>query len=146
MNRRMNHHGEYAPATAPMPGRSWHAAPGLVALFGALLMASAPSAAADVDPGRAQFVRSCGACHTAERGGANFNGPNLFGVFGRRAGTAAGFSYSDSLAKADWTWDERTLDRWLTDSRKGHPTAEMAYRQPDPEKRALVIRYLETMR
>ena len=109
-------------------------------------MASAPCAAADEDPGRAQFVRSCGSCHTADRGGANFSGPNLFGIYGRRAGTAAGFSYSDSLAKADWVWNERTLDRWLADSRKGHPTAEMAYRQPDPEKRALVIRYLETMR
>lgn len=118
----------------------------MAALFGVLLMAATPCAAADDDPGRAQFVRSCGACHTAERGGANFSGPNLFGVYGRRAGTAEGFGYSNTLAKADWTWDERALDRWLADSRKGHPMAEMAYRQPDAVKRALVIQYLAKMK
>ena len=135
-----------AMAIRPVVGRSRLALPGRAMLFGALLMASAPCTAADDDPGRAQFVRSCGACHTAERGGAHFSGPNLFGIFGRRAGTAEGFGYSNTLAKADWKWDERALDRWLADSRKGHPMAEMAYRQPDPEKRALVIRYLEKMR
>jgi cytochrome c len=133
-------------ATGPVVGRSRLALLGWAALSGTLLMASAPCDAADEDPGREQFVRSCGACHTADRGGAHFNGPNLFGVFGRRAGTAEGFGYSATLAKADWTWNKHTLDRWLADSRKGHPMAEMAYRQPDPEKRALVIRYLEKMR
>ena len=133
-------------ATGPVVGRSRLALLGWAALSGTLLMASAPCDAADEDPGRAQFVRSCGACHTADRGGAHFNGPNLFGVYGRRAGTAEGFGYSNTLARAGWTWNKHTLDRWLADSRKGHPMAEMAYRQPDPEKRALVIRYLEKMR
>lgn len=122
------------------------AGPGAAALAGALLMVSAPGRAADDDAGRAQFVTSCGACHTAERGGAHVAGPNLFGVYGRRAGTAEGFVYSSTLANAAWTWDRQNLDRWLADSRKGHPMTEMAYRQPDPEKRALVIRYLEKMR
>jgi cytochrome c len=36
--------------------------------------------------------------------------PNLFGVFGRKAGSVPDFKYSPSFAQADFIWDEAHLD------------------------------------
>ncbi|MGC4107205.1 MAG: hypothetical protein QM753_12855 [Thermomicrobiales bacterium] len=42
-------------------------------------------------------------------------GPNLWGVFGRKAGTEAGFNYSDGLKAAGFTWDAEHIDKWIAD-------------------------------
>src|SRR5690348_13030387 len=70
------------------------------------LLADLPAAyqSADLSNGEAKFAL-CRSCHTTDQGGSDMIGPNLWGVFGRKAGTKAGFSYSDGLAKAGWTWD-----------------------------------------
>jgi cytochrome c len=47
--------------------------------------------AEDSDSNKQQFLTSCGVCHTAEHGAPNRLGPNLYGVFGRKAGTVNGF-------------------------------------------------------
>jgi cytochrome c2 len=36
-------------------------------------------------------------------------------MYGRQAGKAADFIYSDAVKSATVVWDESTLDRWLTD-------------------------------
>lgn len=98
------------------------------------------------DAGRRQFLTSCGTCHTAEAGGRHRQGPNLYGIFGKRSGQAQNFKYSDALARADLVWDEPTLDKWLEDPGAMLPGTVMAYRQRDPEKRRLVIEYLKTLK
>ena len=62
-----------------------------------------------------------------------------------QAGKIAEFKYSEVLAKADLTWDEATLDRWIEDAATVQPGTTMAYRQRDPEKRKLIITYLKTL-
>ena len=71
----------------------------------------------------------------------------LFGVVGRGAGIIAGFPYSEAFTKAltGKTWDTALLDRWLTGPQGVVPGAVMLYRQDNPEKRAQVIRYLESL-
>jgi len=56
---------------------------------------------------------ACQACHTLGPGEADHIGPNLFSVFGRAAGAAPGFEYSDALARSGLTWTVDALDAWL---------------------------------
>ena len=117
---------------------------GAAAMLGALLV-SAPLRAEDADPGKAQFLKSCGVCHAVEKDAAPRQGPNLLGVVGRKAASVDGFKYSEALKTADWTWDEKNLDPWLENAAVVKPGTIMNYRQADPDKRALIIAYLKSL-
>src|SRR5262249_61164495 len=101
-----------------------------VALF--LVLAWRPAAGEDVD-GKALFKKHCGTCHTAEKGGGPRQGPNLFGVVGRKAGTLAGFAYSDALRanKDGLVLSRDTVDRWLTGPQAFIPGLLVPFKQPD---------------
>ncbi len=70
--------------------------------------------AQDAAAGATAFVR-CRVCHTVERGEPNRVGPNLFGVFGRKAGEVAGFNYSAPMKSSNITWTEENLERYIKD-------------------------------
>ncbi len=118
----------------------------IIACF--LLTAAGPAAAVDLTAAEAQFKKSCGTCHTAVADAPPRQGPNLFGVVDRKAGSVPGFKYSAPFIAggADIVWDEATLDRWLTDPQSVIPGAAMPYKQADPYKRRLVIEYLKSQR
>jgi cytochrome c len=103
--------------------------------------------AEDSDPGQAQFLKSCGVCHTVEKGAEIRQGPNLGDVFGRKAGTVAEFpTYSEALKKAGadgLVWTEDHLDKWMAGAPNYVPGSNMFYSQPDPDKRKLIIDYLK---
>ena len=72
-------------------------------------LASAQSG--DAAAGQRVF-NQCRACHTADQGGRNGVGPNLFGIVGRKAGSIEGFRYSAnlrSLAEGGLVWSEDRL-------------------------------------
>jgi cytochrome c len=54
-------------------------------------------AGANVEAGKAIFQKQCFTCHTADKGGANKVGPNLWGVVMRAKASHAGFAYSSAL-------------------------------------------------
>ena len=58
----------------------------------------------------------CKACHTFGKGEAGKTGPNLNGIFGRKAGSTD-FKYSDSLKGQGWAWDEAHLKEWVCNSK-----------------------------
>jgi cytochrome c len=71
-------------------------------------------------------------------------GPNLYGVFGRKAGAAANFSYSDGLKAAGWTWDAAHIDTWITNPKAMVDGTRMSFvGVKDPKDRADVIAYLK---
>ena len=123
---------------------AWRHAVSAAVFFGAI--SSACAAAPESDAGKAQFVKSCGVCHATDPGAPPRKGPNLSGVFGRKAGSQPAFAYSAALGASGVVWDEATLERWLTDARSVVPGSTMPYRQADPDKRKLIIDYLKTLK
>lgn len=99
-------------------------------------------AGADLANGQAKFA-FCQSCHTIAAGGPNITGPNLHGVFGRKAGALAGYTYSDAMKAAGWTWDAAQLDKWLTSPRTDLPGTKMTFAGvSNPKDRTDLIAYL----
>jgi len=92
--------------------------------------------------GKDLFVRRCSGCHAPD---LNKEGPRLRGVYGRRAASVPGFSYSDALKKADIRWDQASLDRWLSDPDSMAPDTDMGFRLTNAEERKAVIPYLRNL-
>ena len=105
-------------------------------------LAMPPYAGADLELGARQ-ARVCQACHTLESGGVNMLGPNLYGMFGRVAGSMAGYPFSEALSSAGFTWTPRALDAWLIAPAKFLPGNRMAFAGvPDAERRDALIAFL----
>jgi len=103
----------------------------------------APYNTGDIANGKAKFTQ-CAACHTTAEGGPNMTGPNLYGVFGRKAGTQPGFAYSDAVKQAAITWDPAHIDTWITDPRAMLPGTKMSFvGLKDPKDRTDLIAYLK---
>lgn len=89
--------------------------------------------------GKALFERRCTGCHSLDN---NKEGPRLHGVYGRKAGSVADFTYSDPLKAANFNWDEASLDKWLTNPDAVVPDNDMAFRVTNPQERADIIEFL----
>ncbi|MBY0561634.1 MAG: c-type cytochrome [Hyphomicrobium sp.] len=104
-----------------------------------VLLIPAAHAAADAAHGE-QIYQSCQDCHSLD---SNDVGPKHRGVFGRKAGSVPDYSYSAPLKKSGITWDQDSLDRWLTDPQKLVPGSKMFFHLDGAQDRADVIEYLK---
>jgi cytochrome c len=105
-----------------------------------LLLPLAASAAPDASRGEQLYVARCGACHSVADNGA---GPRHRGLLGCKAGTQAGYGYSEALRKSGIVWSDKTLDRWLADPNKMVPGNSMAVQlASEPADRADLIAWL----
>jgi cytochrome c2 len=79
------------------------------------LGSSVALAEGDAAHGEAVFNK-CKACHTVDQA-KNKVGPYLVGVFGRPAGTAEGFKYSQAMKDSGITWAEATIAEYVANPR-----------------------------
>jgi cytochrome c len=113
-----------------------------------LCLAAAPhlAQAADAAAGQALFKTKCALCHSVVAG-QNRVGPSLFGVVGRKAGTAPAYNYSQANKASGKTWDDATLDTYLTNPKALVPGTKMIFAGlPDATDRGNVIAYLDTLK
>ena len=99
------------------------------------------SHAGDAARGQQLYESRCIGCHSID---ANRVGPAHRGVFGRKAGAVKGYDYSPALKSSRLTWNERTLDHWLTDPEAAIPGQKMSFSVSDAADRADIIAYLRT--
>ena len=115
---------------------------GLVA--GVLVTAAAAQAAPDPAKGGTIFTAKCSGCHT-DVSGKNSIGPSLFGVYGRAAATAPGYSYSSALKASGIVWTSDRLTAWLTKPAALVPGTKMSFAPPTTaEEKTDLIAYLKS--
>ena len=112
-----------------------------------VVVASAQMSLPEAKPvnGAALFKQQCATCHTTNASDPARQGPTLFNIVGREAGTIEGFRYSAGFAAAKFKWDEQKLDEWLTNPQAVIPGAVMPYRQAKSEIRIAIVSYLKEL-
>jgi cytochrome c len=98
----------------------------LVFALGTAVIAAAPAHAQDAAAGEKIFAQ-CRACHQVGESAKNAVGPVLNGLFGRKAGTVEGYSYSPANKNSGITWDEATFREYIKDPKAKIPGTKMIY-------------------
>lgn len=115
--------------------------------YGRLLLGSAlltsinlAMAAGEFARGQSLYQSRCAACHSLEYNGV---GPAHQGIFGRIAGKASGYLYSEAMKSSTVVWTDKTLNLWLADPEKFIPGQKMGISVSDAGERADLIFYLK---
>jgi len=109
----------------------------------AFLQASPAGAQADAKAGAVLSATGCVACHSLTP--TRKPGPILTGVYGRRAGSVAGYAYSTALRRAGLIWNAQTLDRWLAGPPAYIPGVNMQAQVDSPTDRRNLIAHLKSI-
>jgi cytochrome c len=102
---------------------------------------AAAGATARGDPANgARIYERCLACHALQY---DRTGPRHCGLLGRKAGSVAGFDYSEAMKRSGIVWNAATLDRFLANPLGTVPGTTMGYAGiADARERADLIAYL----
>ena len=91
-----------------------------------LLSGTGAAVAQDSAAGKAAFSK-CQACHAVGPGAKNKSGPELNGLAGRKAGTAAGYQYSPAMKNAGIAWDQTIFGAFIANPRGKIPRNKMVF-------------------
>lgn len=115
-------------------------------VFALSVIAGSAQAEGDAAAGEKLF-RQCKACHAVDAG-KNRVGPSLFGIYGKKAGSAEEFKgYSEGLKTIGFAWDDAKLDAYLTNPKAVIADSKMAFGGlAEAADRANIIAYLKTLK
>ncbi len=99
----------------------------VVAILLGLAALPAWAQSGEASRGQRVFNQQCRACHTLDKGGAQTTGPNLHGVFGRKAGTAEGYASSDAMKNSGIVWDDATMAEYIGNPKGKVPGTKMVF-------------------
>jgi cytochrome c len=91
-----------------------------------IAMTAGSALAQDAAEGQKVF-NQCRACHQVGETAKNGVGPHLNGLFGRKAGTVQGYSYSNVYKSLDKVWTDETFTTYIKDPRGVTPGTKMVY-------------------
>ncbi|HSQ96400.1 MAG TPA: c-type cytochrome [Croceibacterium sp.] len=122
------------PTPTPSAKPSAKASPDVAATGASAAMSAVP-----------QAFNQCAACHSTTPG-KTIIGPSLAHVYGRNAGSLAGFQYSDAMKGSGLTWTSSNLDAFLTNPAGKVPGTLMGLAGiKDAAQRKAIIAYLKTL-
>ena len=90
------------------------------------IFATVSARVGDAAAGARIFAR-CRICHTVAAGAASTVGPNLHGLFGRRAGSLADYDYSPAMKHSGVVWSDATLAKFLRDPKAFIPGGHVGF-------------------
>jgi cytochrome c len=108
----------------------------------ALLLTASTGLAHAADAAKV-FQLQCKTCHQVK---STPMGPGLGGVAGRPIASLSDFSYSAALKAKTGTWDDASLDAYLTAPGKFAPGGKMPAALPAAADRTAMIAYLKTLK
>jgi cytochrome c len=100
-----------------------------IAAAAAVFLAPSVASARDAAAGERVFAQ-CRACHQMGPTARNGVGPQLNGLFGRTAGTVAGYNYSPAYKTPEVTakvWSEENFTAYIRDPRTVTPGTRMVF-------------------
>lgn len=90
------------------------------------LALAAPANAQDAAAGQRVFGQ-CRACHQVGETARNGIGPQLNGLFGRKAGSVPNYAYSEANANSSIVWDEASFGDYIRAPAARMPGTKMVY-------------------
>jgi cytochrome c len=92
------------------------------------------------------FNNACRTCHTIKEAD-NRQGPNLYKIIGRKAGSLPNYNYSSAMKGAGFVWDEQKLERFIANPDEVVPGNNMKPYSglASTDDRAKVIAFLQSV-
>ncbi|WP_114911389.1 c-type cytochrome [Acidibrevibacterium fodinaquatile] len=114
--------------------------------LGSLALVSAAHADGDAAAGKTLFQQKCALCHSPDKG-VNKLGPSLWNVAGQPAAEVPNYTFSAGMKDSHITWDDASLDKWLTNPRAMVAGTKMIFPGlPNAADRQNVIAYLKSLK
>jgi cytochrome c len=93
----------------------------------------------------AAIFQTCASCHQVGANAHGGFGPQLNGLFGRRAGSTTDYGYSPAMKASGIVWNEQTLAAFLRDPDKAVPGTKMRFwGMSDEREVAALLAHLRT--
>jgi len=104
----------------------------------------AAAASPKINDRGAKLYKRCQTCHTLNEGGKAKTGPNLYGIFGAKAGINPDFKrYSKVMKESGIIWTDENLAGYIKNPRKFMPGNSMSFvGLKKDEDVALIIEYM----